>query len=519
LACVVGLAKLMSPALEQLVLDLQAPKSVVGIVIALLVFDLGVLHRDPNHVIGVRESLWLSALYISLALVFGAWVWWYLGARSGMEYYTGFLIEKSLALDNVFVIALIFSYFAIPPQYQHRVLFWGILGVIVLRAIMIGLGAALIENFAWTMWIFGAFLLVTGVITGQLALDRGHELDWLASGQICALLATSASCLLLFWAWERDEAHPVVDFSIFAHGNFVLGCTLISIFYAGLVISGVIYPIWMQTVLGYNARVSGIVMATTSMIPLLTLPVVGQVFRNLDPRPLITVGGIVGAWALWMHARSTTGVSFEYLAMTRFAIGVAMPLAWIPLMMTIMTGLPPEKISSAAGLFNFWRMLASSIGTAIGVTFWDERTVVHRERLVETVSRAGESEGLQLLQSLQGPAADPQSALAALDAMIIREASTLAQQDLFLVFAAYMIVMAIGSWWLKVGKAAPPPETIAPSQGGMGLGFFIARTLLERTGGKVFVGPGDGGQTPARGQPKGARVAVRWSRSALEVPS
>jgi two-component system sensor histidine kinase RegB len=85
--------------------------------------------------------------------------------------------------------------------------------------------------------------------------------------------------------------------------------------------------------------------------------------------------------------------------------------------------------------------------------------------------------------------------------------------------AASVAAAAPGRKGRKVGKAAPPPETIAPSQGGMGLGFFIARTLLERTGGKVFVGPGDGGQTPARGQPKGARVAVRWSRSALEVPS
>ncbi|MCA3216986.1 MAG: TerC family protein [Burkholderiales bacterium] len=135
----------------------------IGIVIALLVFDLGVLHRDPDHVIEVKESLWLSAMYISLALAFGAWVWWYLGAQSGMEYMTGFLIEKSLALDNVFVIALIFTYFAIPQKYQHRVLFWGILGVIVLRAIMIGLGAAIVSEWSWVLWIFGAFLLITGI--------------------------------------------------------------------------------------------------------------------------------------------------------------------------------------------------------------------------------------------------------------------------------------------------------------------------------------------------------------------
>ena len=133
-----------------------------GIVVALLAFDLGVLHKSDQE-IGVRESLLLSAGYISAALIFGAWVWWYLGAQSGMDYYTGFMIEKSLSMDNVFVIALIFSFFAIPRQYQHRVLFWGILGVIVLRAIMIGLGATLVSQFSWVLYLFGAFLIFTGI--------------------------------------------------------------------------------------------------------------------------------------------------------------------------------------------------------------------------------------------------------------------------------------------------------------------------------------------------------------------
>src|SRR5690606_15283359 len=121
-------------------------------VVALLAFDLGVLHRD-DHEIGVRESLLLSALYVVMGLLFGAWVWTHLGPQAGMEYLTGFVVEKSLAMDNVFVIALIFAYFAIPRIYQHRVLFWGILGVIVLRAIMIGLGAALVAEFAWVLYL------------------------------------------------------------------------------------------------------------------------------------------------------------------------------------------------------------------------------------------------------------------------------------------------------------------------------------------------------------------------------
>lgn len=142
--------------------------SFIAIVTMLLAFDLGVLHRD-DHEIGVRESLLLSAGYIGVALLFGVWVWWHLGSESGTEYYTGFLIEKSLSMDNVFVIALIFTYFAIPRQYQHRVLFWGILGVIVLRALMIGLGAALVSQFSWILYVFGLFLVFTGIKMWVLA--------------------------------------------------------------------------------------------------------------------------------------------------------------------------------------------------------------------------------------------------------------------------------------------------------------------------------------------------------------
>lgn len=134
----------------------------ISIVIALLVFDLGVLNKN-DHEIGVRESLVLSALYIAIAAAFGGWVWWYLGPTPGMQYFTGFALEKALAMDNVFVISLIFGYFAIPRLYQHRVLFWGILGVIILRGIMIGLGAALVTEFDWLLYIFGGFLILTGV--------------------------------------------------------------------------------------------------------------------------------------------------------------------------------------------------------------------------------------------------------------------------------------------------------------------------------------------------------------------
>ncbi|MBH0239747.1 TerC family protein [Methylobrevis albus] len=133
-----------------------------GLVGALLAFDLGVLHRKTRE-IAVRESLMLSAFYIVLGLGFGGFVWLQLGAESAAEYITGFVVEKSLAMDNVFVIAIIFAFFAIPRELQHRVLFWGILGVIVLRALMIGFGAVIVSEFAWVLYVFAAFLIFTGI--------------------------------------------------------------------------------------------------------------------------------------------------------------------------------------------------------------------------------------------------------------------------------------------------------------------------------------------------------------------
>lgn len=132
------------------------------VVLVLLVFDLGVLHRD-QHVIEVRESLLLYAGYFSVGIAFGGWIWFELGATKALEFYTGFLVEQSLSMDNVFVMALVLGFFAIPRQFQHRVLFWGILGVIVLRAIMIGVGTALVQSLEWVLYIFGAFLLFSGI--------------------------------------------------------------------------------------------------------------------------------------------------------------------------------------------------------------------------------------------------------------------------------------------------------------------------------------------------------------------
>ncbi|MFN9942026.1 MAG: TerC family protein, partial [bacterium] len=130
----------------------------MGIVGALLAFDLGILHKS-DKAIGVSESLKLSAFYIAVAVLFGAWVWWSMGPTSGMQYFTGYALEKALSIDNVFVISIIFGYFAIPPKYQYRALLWGILAVLIMRGVMIAAGAALVQEYDWVLYIFGAFLI------------------------------------------------------------------------------------------------------------------------------------------------------------------------------------------------------------------------------------------------------------------------------------------------------------------------------------------------------------------------
>ena len=129
---------------------------------ALLAFDLGVLHRNDKE-LGIAESLILSAFYIAVAVLFGVWLWWSMGPTAGIEYFTGYALEKALSIDNVFVISLIFGYFAIPARYQYRALLWGIIAVLVLRGIMIGLGAALVQQYEWVLYIFGVFLIGIGI--------------------------------------------------------------------------------------------------------------------------------------------------------------------------------------------------------------------------------------------------------------------------------------------------------------------------------------------------------------------
>lgn len=142
-------------------------------VLLLLALDLGVLHRG-NRVIAVREALWMSLGYIGLAMVFAAGLFVFMSREAGSAFLTGYFIEKSLSVDNIFVFVLIFMHFAVPPQYQYRVLFWGVLGALVMRGSLIVVGSAVIESFHWVIYLFGGFLVFTGI---KMLISVGQEPD------------------------------------------------------------------------------------------------------------------------------------------------------------------------------------------------------------------------------------------------------------------------------------------------------------------------------------------------------
>jgi tellurite resistance protein TerC len=134
-------------------------------VLGLLALDLGVFHRT-DHAVGMKEASIWTVVWISLALLFNLGIYFYAGAEPALQFLTGYLIEKSLSVDNIFVFVMLFSYFNVPVIYQHRVLFWGILGALIMRGILIGVGAFLISQFHWVIYIFGAFLVFTGIRMG-----------------------------------------------------------------------------------------------------------------------------------------------------------------------------------------------------------------------------------------------------------------------------------------------------------------------------------------------------------------
>jgi DHA2 family multidrug resistance protein len=231
----------------------------------------------------------------------------------------------------------------------------------------------------------GLGLLVVGVAALQIMLDKGNELDWFSSGSIWALAVTAAVSLSFFVAWELTDTHPVVDLTVLRQRNFTVPALALSFGFLTYFANVVVFPLWLQTQMGYTATDAGIAAAPIGVLAVVMAPFMGKLMARFDPRILVTIAfGIFAGVTLWT-VRFDTDVTLAQLALPRLVFGAAMPLFFVPLMTLSLSGVPPQKMAGASGLLNFMRMLGAGFGASLGISLWDRRQALHDARLSEAV--------------------------------------------------------------------------------------------------------------------------------------
>jgi len=302
---------------------------------------------------------------------------------------------------------------------QRRGIAMAIWGITVVVAPMIGpiLGGYITDNFNWR-WIFlinvpiavlsaaivwqtlhkreterrrvpvdyvGFWLVVAGVGSLQIMLDKGKELDWLRSDVIVALAVVSVVALTTLVIWELGERTPVVNLRLFARRNFAVSVCVMAFAYAAMFAGIVLMPLFLQTQLDYTATWAGLVVAPVGILSLTLTPIIGPRLPRLNLRLVISTAMVIFAAASFWRAGFTTGANFARLAAPQLLQGAAISMYFAPLVLQYTADLPPQLYASASSLMNFTRMLAGAVATSIVTTVWDQRAAVHQTTLVEHV--------------------------------------------------------------------------------------------------------------------------------------
>ncbi|MDB5857100.1 MAG: emrB [Ramlibacter sp.] len=298
----------------------------------------------------------------------------------------------------------------------------------------------------------GLGLLVLWVGSLQVMLDKGKDLDWFGSAQIVVLAIMALVGFVLFVVWELTERNPVVDLRLFARRNFLVATLAVSLAYGTFFGSVVLLPLWLQQYMGYTATGAGLVLAPVGALAILLSPLVGRTVDKVDPRLYVTAAFAIFALVMWMRSNFDTSADFTTLAIPTVVQGAAMALFFIPLITLSLSGLAPERIPAASGLFNFARLLAGSFGTSIATTFWDRRATLHHAQLVEHLTRF-DAQSQQALALLQANGMSTAQSQAAVNRLIDQQAFMLSANDLF--YASALLFLAlVGIVWL----ARPAPR-------------------------------------------------------------
>ena len=276
----------------------------------------------------------------------------------------------------------------------------------------------------------GLGLLVVGVACLQILLDKGNDLDWFESNTISTLAVVAVVALSFFIAWELTERNPIVDLTLFKRVNFTVGTLALSLGYLTFFGNIVIFPLWLQTQMGYTATWAGMAAAPMGLLAIVVAPIVGRNMQKLDLRLITSAGFIIFAIVSFWNASFNTGVDFHHLVMPRLLFGIGIPMFFVPLIAMSLAGLPGNKIAAASGLTNFMRMLGGSFGTSLTITLWNRREALHDNQLndhITAYSPAAQS-GMEQLHGLgiHGLAASESMARA-----VANQAYMLATNDIF----------------------------------------------------------------------------------------
>jgi DHA2 family multidrug resistance protein len=372
-----------------------------------------------------------------------------------------------------------------PPEKRGVAL--GLWGMVIIVAPIFGpiLGGWITDNFSWP-WIFyinlpigilsmlvtwnilkhresarvvvpidavGLMLLAVGVGCLQYMLDNGNEQDWFGSPLILSMALISAVCLTYLIIWELGDKHPILDLHLFQRRNFVVGAIAISLGYFSFFGVNVVFPLWLQTTLGYNATSAGLAMAPIGIFAVIMAPIVGQNIQRLNLRVLASVAFMIfGVGMLWVSTLNDQA-SFSQLATPRLWQGVGIAMFFLPLNQILMANIKPHELASASGLSNFLRTIAGSISTATSIWLWNDRQDFHHAVLTEHVraDSVGWTQTHQVLNQLNLP--DTQS-LGYVERVITQQASTLAVNDVYVLFAVVFVLLIPIVWFAKPPFAA-----------------------------------------------------------------
>ncbi len=296
----------------------------------------------------------------------------------------------------------------------------------------------------------GLALLVLGVGTLQIMLDKGNELDWFASGSIAALCATAVVALSVLVVWELTEPHPVVDLHLFARRNFLVGTTILSIGYLVFFGNVVILPLWLQTNMGYTATWAGLATAPIGLLPVFLSAFVGKNMHKIDLRIWPTFSFAVFAAVAFWNSYFNTDVTFWQIVIPRLLMGFGVAGFFVPLTALTLSGIPPEMLASATGLSNFCRILAGSFGTSLSITLWERRGAYHHSILAEHVTAFDPGIG-----EFFGTLATRTTTPALLEQTLNQQAVLLASNDIFWLSGCCFVALMLLVWLARPPRHSP----------------------------------------------------------------